>query len=279
MFSFSRIFAISRTALLLAGIGIASGDTLDVSLSSPLTPGGSVPVLVNLNGVTTPSQTTLIGTGYTITFSGVDADQGIVQGQIPLVHDIPVAGVTGVGSSKQLEYLTGGFGSSLTTDGSVGGASGNYFSTGLGTITITFASPQDSLALLWGSVDGQTNTMNTRNTLSFNDAANFSVTGTQVKADALSMISKGFQSLGDSAYVVVDTTTPFTTVTATSSIVSFEFAGVVADNQSIDPNPNIVTIPEPGSLVLFGLGIGLIAGLRFSRRYLSKIIFVSPVNR
>ena len=132
-----------------------------------------------------------------------------------------MGGVTG----GLAEYLTGGFGSSLSTNI---GASGNYLSTGLGgTITINFVLPQTSFALLWGSIDGG-------NLLRFNDASNFNVTGTAVQAAAAGFVGSGFQGPGGSAYVVVNTDTPFTTVTATSSVISFEFVPIAASTTPFD---------------------------------------------
>jgi hypothetical protein len=163
----------------------------------------------------------------------------LVQGAAGGLHAIPVAGVSGTAPT----YLTGNYGSSTTTSAA---ASGNYFSTGTGTITFTFSTPQTSLALLWGSID-------TTNSLSFNDASSFKVTGSAVQAAAAGFASNGFQGPGGSAYVVVNTTTPFTTVTATSSVVSFEFAGVAADTAAF------TATPEPASFLLFGLGLGLVA--------------------
>jgi hypothetical protein len=215
--------------------GVANADTITADLFSPLPPTGSTATVLNLSGITAPSQSPITGTGYSIAFSSVPANEGVVQGTIAGAHAVPVAGVTG-GTTP--EYLTGGFGSSLTTNVA---ASGNYLSTGLGTITITFSSPQNSLALLWGSID-------TGNSLTFNDAAGFAVTGTAVQAAATGFMGNGFQGPGGSAYVVVNTSTPFTTVTASSSVLSFELAGIAAAT-----TPFTVT-PEPASLFLIGAG-------------------------
>jgi hypothetical protein len=196
--------------------GVARADTIRASLFSPLAPAGITRTIIDLSPILPPSHTSVTGTGYSITFSNVGADQGIVRGALGGRHAIPVAGARGTTP----EYLTGGFGAALTSNLA---SSGNYLSTGLGTITIRFSNPQRSLALLWGSIDRG-------NSLTFNDAAHFVVTGSEVQTAAAGFVSNGFQGPGGSAYVVVDTTTPFTIVRATSKQISFEFAGVAAAN-------------------------------------------------
>jgi hypothetical protein len=151
--------------------------------------------------------------------------------------------------------MTGPFGSSQTTDV---GASANYLSTGTGTITISFVSPVTSFALLWGSID-------TGNSLSFNDASSLLVTGAAVQAAAAGFVSNGFQGPGGSAYVVVNTDTPFTTVTATSSVVSFEFAPLAASSTPFDP-PGA---PEPAGLTLMAGGIVLLVAYRLRAKRMS----------
>jgi hypothetical protein len=131
-------------------------------------------------------------------------------------------------------------------------ASGNYFSTGLGTITFTFTTPQTAFALLWGSID-------TGNSITLSDG--FTVTGSEVSAAAGAIGgANGFQGPGGSAYVVIDSSTPFTTVTAASSTISFEFAAIAAADA-----PFTLASPEPSSLLLLGLGFGLV-GLAFRHR-------------
>jgi hypothetical protein len=234
-----RVFLFAGTALSAAvDGGIAKADTIAASLFSPLAPVGAAITAIDLSRVTPSSSQSLTGPGFSVGFSsGFSLDQGIVQGA-DSAHAVPVAGVSG----GIPEYLTGGYGSALTPDIS---ASGNYLSTGLGTIEITFTNPQTSLALLWGSID-------TGNSLILNDVANFSVTGKAVQAAAAGSLSNGSQGPGGSAYVVIDTDTPFTTVTATSSVVSFEFTGVAASGA-----PFITTTPEPSTLALLGVGLGL----------------------
>jgi hypothetical protein len=232
----SRIAVFVGTALLLAAsAGIANASTITASLYSP--DAGLGPVLINLAGISpTPSQTSFSGPGYSVSFA-VESDQGVVRGALDSRYAVPVAGVTG----GNAEYLTGDYGSALTTNPA---DSGNYFSTGTGTITIDFNQPETWLALLWGSID-------TGNQLTFMNGSNtvFTVTGTDVQNAAAGFVSNGFQGPGGSAYVLVNTSTPFTSVIASSSSVSYEFGGVVAS-----------AVPEPNSFwCLFGLGIGIVA--------------------
>jgi hypothetical protein len=238
----SRIAVAVGTALLLAACaGTANASTILASLFSP--DAGLGPVIIDLTGITPTSQTSVLGPGYSVSFA-VDlgqSGQGVVQGAFGGRYAIPVAGVIGVPPNQQAEYLTGGYGSALTT---LASSSGNYFSTGIGSITINFDQPETWLGLLWGSID-------TGNLLTFKNGNNtvFTVTGTAVQNAAKGFVSNGFQGPGGSAYVLVNTSTPFTSVIASSSSVSFEFAGVVGS-----------AAPEPSSFwCLFGIGVGIVA--------------------
>jgi hypothetical protein len=240
----SRIAAFVGTALLLAAsAGIANASTITASLFSP--DAGFGPVFINLATITPTSQASFSGPGYSVSFA-VDPDQGVVRGALDGRYAIPVAGVI---NGNQPEYLTGNYGSALTTSAA---SSGNYFSTGTGAITINFNQQETWLALLWGSID-------TGNLLTFKNGTNtvFTVTGTAVQNAAAGFISNGFQGPGGSAYVLINTDTPFTSVVASSSVVSFEFGSVVGS-----------AVPEPSSFwCLFGLGIGIVAlRRRFSFR-------------
>jgi hypothetical protein len=233
-----------------AGNLIAAGNPADAtlilsaSLYTPLAVPGTTTV-VGLQGVSAPSQTTINGAGYSVSFSSLPSDQGIVQGTVSSRHATPVAGVNG----GNPEYLTGDYGSALTTQLA---ASGNYLSTDLGTITIDFAANETALGLLWGSID-PTNSL----TLLENGQAIGSVSGTQVQTAASGFVGNGFQGPGGSAYVEINSSAPFNEIELSSGQVSFEAAGLVA---STDP----IAAPEPGSLLLLGAGLGAFGLLRRS---------------
>jgi len=243
--------------LLIAGLPALADVPVTASLYTPLNGGGTV-TSVDLSGISPlPSQINIPDNGsYSVSFSNLDASQGIVQygtsqqGPCPNncsdIHAIPVAGVD-ASNSNAAEYLTGDAGSALTDDAN---SSGAYFSTGAnaGTIDITFDTAQTSLALLWGSID-------TSNELTFfNGTTNLgSVTGADVQAAAAGFVSNGFQGPAGSAYAVVTPGTSFTSVVASSGVVSFEFTGVQASTTPF------VNTPEPSAVLLMFLMAGVLA--------------------
>lgn len=212
----------------------ANAATITTNLLTPITPSGAL-TPISLTGITPSSQTGFSGTGYSVSFTGVGAAQGVVQNFASGVHAVPVAGAT----VSTPQYLTGDFGSPLTSNIA---DSGNYLSTGfLGSIAISFTNPQTSFALLWGSID-------TLNYLSFNDAASTVVTGATIQSLTPGFVSNGFQGIGGSAWALVTTDTPFTTVTAGSGTVSFELAGMAGASPT----------PEPSTFLLAGSMLGLV---------------------
>ncbi len=225
--------------LLVAGLPALADIPVTASLYTPLSGGGTVTSIL-LAGISAPSQAEIIAAAYSVDFSGIaDVLQGVVQGGTgsqggtSTIHAVPVAGVDGGGDA---EYLTGDAGSGLTVDST---ASGNYFSTGTGSIDISFTAPQTSLALLWGSID-------TSNELTFYNGTTDlgSVTGADVQTAAAGFVSNGFQGPAGSAYAVITPGSTFTSVVASSGIVSFEFTGVQASNTPF------VNTPEPIALIL-----------------------------
>jgi hypothetical protein len=218
----------------------------DASLYSPMLSGFSA-TTVNLGNAPGPSQASIFGAGYSVAFNTA-AGQGLVQGASQDSYAIPVAGV----SNGQATYLSGGLGSTTAN----AALSGSYLSTGGigGSIVVSFITPQTTLALLWGSIDAG-------NRLALNNAAGDVVTGAEIQALAVGFIGNGYQGVGGSAYVLVTSDTPFTSITLSSSEISFEAAGLVA---GAPLNEMAIAIPEPASLALFGSGLAVLA--RIGRR-------------
>lgn len=213
------------------------------SLTAPLAPSGSTLTAVTLSGLT-PSNTGFSGSGYSVAFTNVPSGQGVVQGAAAGLHAVPVAGV----SNGAPTYLTGDYGSATTTDVN---ASGAYLSTGGpgGQITITFATAQSSLALLWGSIDG--GNLLTLSGGSINGADTLS--GAQLQAIA-GFAGNGFQGAAGSAYVALTDAT-FTTLTFSSSVTSFEFTAIAGSNVPF-------SVPEPVSLLIFAGALATMAVAR-----------------
>jgi hypothetical protein len=229
----------------LAGPAQASPLTITASLyNPPVTAGAST--VIDLTGITPASDATITTSAYTISFS-VTAGQGVVQGPLSGAYAVPVAGASG----GQPLYLTGNYGSALTPNIA---SSGNYLSTGVGTITIAFTSEQTAFAMLWGSIDSF-------NAVTFLQGT--TTVGTVAGDDAATALGNGFeangsQGAGGSGYVIVNSTTAFNTITFSSTTPSFEFAGIVT---SVDP----IGIPEPISLALFGAGLAGLGAVRWRR--------------
>jgi hypothetical protein len=298
--SMKKVFLMTflTAATLLMTSGVAYSDSITASVFTPLAPDGVNPVILDLQPTnpTVPPLTpnsgpgftcnvppctstgsfgipgnpgAITGNGYSIT-ANVASFEGVVRGALPGTASrsgfgIPVAGVR----NNAPLYLTGNFSSPTT---SINTNAGQYLSTGASsgtipaTITISFASPETSLALLWGSIDP-------RNTLTFTNGNTtvFSVTGTQAQTAANTLfgengLGNGFLGVGGSAYFVIDTTMPFTAVTATNAspgpgnFPSFELTGVAAAEAPF------MSTPEPAALWMLPIGLGMIVALVGRRR-------------
>jgi hypothetical protein len=123
-----------------------------------------------------------------------------------------------------------------------------YLSTGKGQVILDLPGQALYFGLLWGSVDNY-------NTLSFYDGVNLvgSLTGLNVNASA-----NGNQGVNGTFYVNITSTIAFDRVIASSSQYAFEFDNVAYK-----------TVPEPGTLGLFGLAL-LVGGLSSWRRIRAK---------
>lgn len=119
-----------------------------------------------------------------------------------------------------------------------------------GSATLSFSTPQYYLGLLWGSIDPYG-----LNILTFYDSAN-NVIGTVEGDDVLSV--NGSLSAGDTAYVNITSTTPFSSVVAATSPYYPECFEI--DDVAYAP------VPEPASLSLLAFGVFGITLLRRRQR-------------
>jgi MYXO-CTERM domain-containing protein len=264
-----RSFGLLALALVTGFAGRANATlTATSSIYFPFVFPGTTTELDLQSVASAPSQTAVTGLGYGITFDGIAANQGLVQGASFSFYAIPVAGFAGT-------FLAGDYGSAQTTDAA---AAGKYLSTGTdGSIVISFDADQLSLSLLWGSIDAT-------NELDFYKGATFlgALTGTQLQASTDGFVSDGFQGFGGSAFVAVDSSQPFDKLVARSSVLSFELAGVAASTSSLnfaDPPP---ALPEPPSIALAAvslLGLALIRRRRPPVARRAHAVQICPVKR
>lgn len=167
-------------------------------------------------------------------------NQGVVDGSQPGVYAAPVSG----GSPNAPSYW-----------------SAPYFSTGLGTITLTFSSPQSYLGLLWGSVDhGPTYNYIAFNKVDGNQVTTIAtITGNDIYDATKSSAPNGSQGYGGSFYTVLDDLDgTFNQIVLGSTMVSFE----AADIQYADATVSLERVPEPAAIAVFGSGLLGVAALR-----------------
>jgi hypothetical protein len=208
-------------------------------------------------------------------------------------------------SSAYADTISVGFQEPGTNGGAIttlGTGSGNVSLSGIsyGTFTINDVSAQDFAVLgppgllntqsldISSSTAGVLTIYITAQGLSFTGAQNFassfavnSLSGSIVSVDESTFFSptNGLYNLGqmmlDSAgFVAIGSSGPFTTSGSTSGIYSvtekyviFDTGGSTGnDNVTIDLAATPAAVPEPGSLLLIGSGLGALAGLLYYRR-------------
>lgn len=97
-------FAALTLTTVILGFSSARGGLITANTVSPASPLGSSRVVLDLSGITVPSQSTINGNGYTIIFA-VDANEGVVHDATVGVNANPVA--SSIGGIP--EYLTARF--------------------------------------------------------------------------------------------------------------------------------------------------------------------------
>jgi len=236
---------------LLAGVAIASclltattaaraNITIQFDPSGLPTPGGSINAL-DLTGDV--GQTSFLTNNSTVDVEvNTASEEGVVQGSMPGLYAAPVSG----GSEASPTTWTQ-----------------PYFSTGLGTITLTFSHAQSYLGVLWGSVDIGNGTTNS---ITFNNVHNGTVTqvgvvtGNEIHAAAESGAASGSQGYDGSFYTVLDDLGgTFNQIVLSSTVISFEAADIEYASTAVD-------VPEAGTIALLGTGLLALAALRHRRQ-------------
>ncbi len=215
-----------------------AGVTLDTSLTA--VPGGN-----GFQSVTLP--TTDIGaTNFvlpdptdpiTVTMDNIPQGQGVVEGSSAGKYAAPIT------NSQGTAYTTPYFSTGNTTGTGPGGTNGY--------INLSFTNPEQSLALLWGSVDAS-------NLISFYNGTTLvaSVTGQNV-CTAAGISCGGSQAFGGSVYVLINSTLSFNDIELSSGITSFESAEYEVNPQQYTP-----TVPEPATIGVFALALAALASIR-----------------
>jgi hypothetical protein len=227
-------------------------------------------ITYSINGLPTPSGVTVnsltlptadIGTFGTNTTAGSSYTIGGVTVSGNNMSGTGVNGTTKYSGDGTYRYsgivqgTTPNYNAAPVTDDAGDTYTAPYFSTGLGSITLTFATAQSYLGFLWGSIGSG-------DQLQFYNGSTLvsTVTGTMAQAAAPGYNGMGgAQGVGGSQYTLIDLTGgTFTSVVLTEQggTPSFEAAGFqyAASN---------VYVPEPASIGVFGAGL---LGLALMRR-------------
>ncbi len=209
--------------ILPACLGVPCALAEPISVFESPTKFGATGYTLNLRNAALGSIAPYTSGKYQVSFVGTASDQGVVRGSSPGNYSAPV------------------------TDEAGDAFRGKYFSTGnAGYIDIAFAKPEQSLSLLWGSIDAS-------NQITFlnGNAVVGVVDGAEIEAD-----ETGAQDPGGSAYVLLESAVKFNTIEISSAVPSFEFAALSAA-------PNEIPVHEPASLALFGTGLLGLVGFRW----------------
>ena len=229
--------AITAAACVLAACQVANA-TLTISGSVGGAPTGVNKV--NFDDLTLGAGGGLAtGPNGSVTVSFVTDGQAVQGGSSGLYAPPVLSGGNGNGFGPANANQADG--ADATTYLTAGGVSGSQ-------ATLTFGATEMYMGLLWGSVDSF-------NTLSFYNGATLvgTVTGSQVLASP-----NGDQGVNGTVYVNINSTLPFDSVVATSSLHAFEFDNV-AYNKTAVPEP---TTMIAGALLLLPFGASTLRILR-----------------
>jgi hypothetical protein len=192
-----------RSGLCALGLGLSVCLTFSHAMADPLTvyesttPFGAPSFQpLHLNGAPLGSSGTYSFHDDTVSFAGVESNDGIVKGSSPGVYTAPV--IDSAGDTFR----------------------GKYFSTGnTGFINIAFAKPQQALSLLWGSIDPS-------NEITFlsNNQVVATLTGAEIDQEA---------SGAGSLYVLINSALTFNDIEFSSGVPSFELAKLKASSGEI----------------------------------------------
>jgi hypothetical protein len=227
----------SVPAVFVLGLGLVAGLPMTRAAADPLTifesatpfeSNGLKPL--RLGSAALGSAVSYTYKNDSVSFSDITGNDGVVRGSSPGVYSAPI--IDAAGDPFR----------------------GKYLSTGnTGYINIAFATPQQSLSFLWGSVDAG-------NEITF-------LNGNQVVAVVdgtdIDTASGDFPALDGSAYVLIDSSVKFDDVEVSSLQPSFELAQIRSDSAE-------VPVHEPASVALFGGFLLGFVSMRQGKRFFEK---------
>jgi hypothetical protein len=260
------------SAVAEAGTLTYTGSSGVVSASSGGT--GSATLADSVNGLPTSgngvSALTIPTSDIGLTGGSSGTPSGTTQQSVPSINGVGVTlsatSGTYYGGSEPSQIVQGSLANYYAAPIYSGSAAWTqpYFSTGLGTITLTFSTAQTYLGFLWGSVGAS-------DQIAFYNGSTevLAVTGSEAIAAAGSTYNSynGAQGAGGSQYTMINLTSgSFTSVVLSeqSGYPSFESADFQYSTAN-QASPGYDNVPEPASILLFGAGLTGLGAIRRKR--------------